>query len=123
MIDELEMMLPEYPGRANHARCFLHTTNLIAKSLLRIFDVDKKKKSSTVAVEIEELSEDSEADEQAMATEIGQDADDVAGLIDLVAEMDPQERVVHEERMQTGLQDHKFHDNPSSCLAQSYRKC
>lgn len=114
MIDELEMLLPEYPGRANHGRCFLHTTNLIAKSLLRIFDVDKKRKRSTVArkgvpVEAEELSEDldedEDEDEQAIAAETegedaGEGADDVAGLIDLVAEMDPNERAAHEERIQ-----------------------
>ena len=30
---------PDYGGPSRHARCFLHTTNLVAKSLLRAFDV------------------------------------------------------------------------------------
>jgi hypothetical protein len=96
MIDELELSLLKYPGRVNHTWCFLHTMNLIAKSLLRIFDTDKKKQSLTTGLEV---------DEWAMAEETeGHDAkkgaDDIEGLVDLVAEMDPMEHMVHEEHIQ-----------------------
>ncbi|KAG2738580.1 hypothetical protein P692DRAFT_201663520, partial [Suillus brevipes Sb2] len=38
MIDQLAVELPNYGGRAGHTRCFLHTVNLVAKSVLREFD-------------------------------------------------------------------------------------
>ena len=102
-------LLPKYPGQANHTQCFLHMTNLIAKSLLYIFDNDKKKQSSTIAgkdiaAELEDLSEGLETDEWVMATETeGHDAkegtDDTEGLVDLVAEMGPKKHIVHEEHI------------------------
>jgi hypothetical protein len=42
MIDELVDLLPNFPGSANRCRCFFHIVNLIAKSLLKQFDVPKK---------------------------------------------------------------------------------
>ncbi|KAG2756745.1 hypothetical protein P692DRAFT_20714526, partial [Suillus brevipes Sb2] len=34
MIEELHETLPDFGGTASHTRCFLHTVNLVAKSLL-----------------------------------------------------------------------------------------
>ncbi|KAG2739687.1 hypothetical protein P692DRAFT_20645156, partial [Suillus brevipes Sb2] len=42
MVDELEILVPEFAGEASHTRRFLHTVNLVAKSLIREFDVSKK---------------------------------------------------------------------------------
>jgi hypothetical protein len=42
MVDKLADILPSFPGRANHTRCFLHTINLVAKLLIKEFDVTKK---------------------------------------------------------------------------------
>ncbi|KAG1831813.1 hypothetical protein EV424DRAFT_1272437, partial [Suillus variegatus] len=42
MIEDLAALVPEFAGSASHTRCFLHTINLIAKSLIREFDVAKK---------------------------------------------------------------------------------
>ncbi|KIK31982.1 hypothetical protein CY34DRAFT_36103, partial [Suillus luteus UH-Slu-Lm8-n1] len=42
MVDKLEILVPECVGEASHTRCFLHTVNLAAKSLIREFDVLKK---------------------------------------------------------------------------------
>jgi len=42
MVDKLAMLIPEFEGEASHTRCFLHTINLVAKSLIREFDVSKK---------------------------------------------------------------------------------
>ena len=109
MIDELQKVLPEYGGRVSHARCFLHMTNLIAKSLISMFDVKKKKNASwleepsnddQLAREIEELGEDLDQDEQAMVAEtegsnVKEGADDTEGLVDLTEEMEPEERAVH----------------------------
>ncbi|KAG1852960.1 hypothetical protein C8R48DRAFT_563910, partial [Suillus tomentosus] len=38
MIDELSTALPNFGGKASHTRCFLHTVNLVAKSLLHEFE-------------------------------------------------------------------------------------
>ncbi|KAG1782402.1 hypothetical protein EV702DRAFT_925011, partial [Suillus placidus] len=38
MVDKLAMLVPEFAGEVSHTRCFLHTVNLVAKSLIREFD-------------------------------------------------------------------------------------
>jgi len=48
MIDELVDMLPNFPGQVNHCHCFLHIVNLIAKTLLKQFDVPKKDAESAL---------------------------------------------------------------------------
>ncbi|KAF8657111.1 hypothetical protein AX14_007931, partial [Amanita brunnescens Koide BX004] len=107
MIDELEIALPEYASQASHARCFLHTTNLVAKALIRTFDAKKKKRNDGAASapdELEKLCADSEHDEREMLAQtegsnVEDGEDDVDGLIDITEEMDPRERVAHEERI------------------------
>jgi hypothetical protein len=44
MVNELEDLLPDY-APSNRVRCFTHVLNLIAKSLLKQFDVVKKSKN------------------------------------------------------------------------------
>ena len=41
MIKYLSSSLVDFPGPANQTRCFVHTVNLIAKSILKPFDVRK----------------------------------------------------------------------------------
>ncbi|KIK18569.1 hypothetical protein PISMIDRAFT_14278, partial [Pisolithus microcarpus 441] len=41
MIDELARNVPTFGGKASHTRCFLHIVNLMAKSLIRQFDIKK----------------------------------------------------------------------------------
>ena len=43
MVQYLSDALEEFPGPANQTRCFVHTVNLIAKSILKPFDVRKAK--------------------------------------------------------------------------------
>jgi len=43
MINELVNLLPSFPGQPNQTRCFLHIINLVAKSVIRQFDVTKGK--------------------------------------------------------------------------------
>jgi hypothetical protein len=43
MIQYLGDALDEFPGPANQTRCFVHTVNLIAKSILKPFDGRKAK--------------------------------------------------------------------------------
>ncbi|KAG2335775.1 hypothetical protein BDR05DRAFT_839298, partial [Suillus weaverae] len=42
MVENLAAEVPAFGGATSHMRCFLHTVNLIAKSLIRKFDVTKK---------------------------------------------------------------------------------
>ncbi|THU93380.1 hypothetical protein K435DRAFT_598906, partial [Dendrothele bispora CBS 962.96] len=38
MIESLEDKIRDWAGRANRTRCFAHIINLVAKSLLKLFD-------------------------------------------------------------------------------------
>jgi hypothetical protein len=46
MIETLEVLIDDFPGAANQTRCFLHILNLVVKSILRQFDLPKKKDHS-----------------------------------------------------------------------------
>ncbi|TFK79584.1 hypothetical protein K466DRAFT_467901, partial [Polyporus arcularius HHB13444] len=43
VIDVLAERLPDFRGKLDRGRCFDHIVNLCAKSVLKPFDVDKKK--------------------------------------------------------------------------------
>ena len=43
MTDELSVLLEEFPGSVNRTHCFTHILNLVAKSILKQFDVPKTK--------------------------------------------------------------------------------
>jgi hypothetical protein len=42
MINELAEMIPDFPGPANQMRCFAHILNLIAKTIIKQFDIPKR---------------------------------------------------------------------------------
>lgn len=68
MVDKLEDLLPNFGGTASHTRCFLHTVNLIAKSLLREFDMTRLDNvAEDEDVELVDLSADVEREESDMA--------------------------------------------------------
>src|ERR1700678_2738227 len=81
MVESLADRLDNFPGAASQTRCFLHILNLTAKSVIRQFEVPKKKKSK-------EDSQDNDDDNftevmeelQALSVEIEDDEplDDVA---------------------------------------------
>jgi len=41
MIEELADLLCDFPGETNQTRCFTHILNLIAKSIIKQFDILK----------------------------------------------------------------------------------
>jgi hypothetical protein len=43
MIEYLSSILDDFPGPANQTCCFVHTVNLIVKSILKPFDVRKQR--------------------------------------------------------------------------------
>lgn len=46
MIDRLVDGIPSFGGLRSRKRCFAHIVNLVAKSLLRLFDQPKKQKKN-----------------------------------------------------------------------------
>lgn len=74
MIRELEILVPTFGGSANHTRCFLHVVNLIAKMLIRQFDIRKEEADRALkdAMELEELTQGTDEEE---LISIGQDLD------------------------------------------------
>jgi hypothetical protein len=88
MIDELVDLLPNYPGAANRCRCFLHVVNLVAKSLLKQFEVPKKDVDAALDAaeqELLELAAGADMEELVTVAERGlgnnEDADDMNGWV------------------------------------------
>jgi hypothetical protein len=55
MIEELGEILPAFPGQANRTRCFAHIINLIAKSVIKQFDIPKARVGGTPDNRVDEL--------------------------------------------------------------------
>lgn len=63
MVDCLELILPNLDGSRALTRCFAHVINLVAKSLLKLFDVKKKPKKKAGEEDGEEGDDRDEDDE------------------------------------------------------------
>jgi hypothetical protein len=77
MIDALECSLDDYPGDANHARCFNHVIALVAKRMTQQFDVAKGAANAALdeaEKELRELAKGIDIDKMLMRAK--QDADD-----------------------------------------------
>lgn len=101
MVDGLKDLLPDFGGAASHTQCFLHTVNLITKSLLREFNVTKKadarETNDDVAsdmsdTEFTDLSNEVER-ENASANVDEELPDNEEGWVDEVALLDQDERI------------------------------
>ena len=89
MVRELSDKVPAFRGITTHTRCFLHTVNLVAKSL--IWEFDTKKQDADQALAEEELSmEIEENDGMIDDGDTAEDNDD--GLIDEVELLDDTEQ-------------------------------
>lgn len=98
MVEALGGELPDYGGPSGHARCFLHTTNLVAlKSLLRAFDVKRGNQLADVEMTVEELRLIRDMEEMADTVELDgnvrDDAvdDNLDGLVDENDQLSPEE--------------------------------
>ncbi|TFY78228.1 hypothetical protein EWM64_g5785 [Hericium alpestre] len=101
MIQELERLLPEFPGETNHTRCFAHIVNLVAKSLLKQFDTKKggAGADSGAEAELDVLAEDIDIEDMqmhlenaAVAAEGDEVIDEEEGWVDEVAELTADEK-------------------------------
>jgi hypothetical protein len=78
MILQLEELIDEFKGEESQTRCFTHILNLIAKSVIRQFDVPKAQADKVfdeVTTALMELAGNIDAKEQEMA-ESRDDSDD-----------------------------------------------
>ncbi len=98
MIDSLAQRLPEFCGKYSRARCFDHIVNLCAKSVLRPFDIEKKRQGQAVKAaekEIEALLADIDLYQGGLDLPAGVDGgddDNEDGFVDEREEMDEEER-------------------------------
>lgn len=101
MIDELAELIDEFPGKANHMRCFTHVLNLVCKSVLRQFDVPKAKQGDTLdeaAQALATLAKDLDVEEAAAKDADEEDLeDDEQGWIDECEAMSDDERAMLDE--------------------------
>jgi hypothetical protein len=92
MIDELSHLIPSYPGDASQARCFNHVVALVAKSVVRQFDVPKGQAEEALDEaerELREMAEgiDIEDDKTQYEWEASEDDENGDGWIDEVAKL------------------------------------
>lgn len=102
MIEELALWVPKFEGDYNCVCCFAHIINLIAKSLLRQFDVQKGKELQLeVDDDVQELlklvegleEEEAEAAKEKVQEEVNlKELDDDEVWVDEVALLDVDEQ-------------------------------
>src|ERR1700735_611497 len=105
MVGELSTLLRDFPGEANRTQCFLHIVNLVAKQLLKQFDVPCKDADSALneaEKELFNLAAGVDIEELVTAAERGaragsEDNDDMDGWVDEMEELDAEEHAVLKE--------------------------
>lgn len=81
MLEEMAVILPDFGGTAAHTRCFLHTVNLVAKSLLRQFDEPKSRDDDHEKSDDDEPNVDGHSENERMDSDV-LPGDDVDGFVD-----------------------------------------
>jgi hypothetical protein len=95
MIAALEKQIGAFPGAANRTRCFAHVLNLVAKSIIKIFDVPMAEAEGALSNAQKELArfanevevDDDEGAGANMDRGDDEDDDDIDGWIDEHADM------------------------------------
>jgi hypothetical protein len=101
MIDSMAEIIKGFPGEENRVQCFNHIINLVSKSLLRLFEVSKKKRGSEVEVDEVEVAlrelasdldlKDMEMQRDAFATGGDAGVDDDNDVVDEILKMSNEE--------------------------------
>jgi hypothetical protein len=105
MVIELSHLVENFLGEANRTQCFAHIINLVAKSLLKQFDVPKKKADEAIDEAEQTLAELAEGlDIEELMTRLdtvgGDDGcadDDDEGLVNEVARLSEEEQAALSE--------------------------
>ncbi len=86
MTEELGNLLPEFQGDYSYTRCFLHILNLVAKAMLKQFNIAEVKDPETLVDddvrELAELAEELAEEERATAGELQQEEGENAGELE-----------------------------------------
>jgi hypothetical protein len=110
MIEELADLLDSFPGAANQTRCFTHVLNLVAKSIIKQFDVPKSQAGQALdeaAEALATLAVDLDLEEILSRTQDDNEPDDletaddnVEGWADLRNELSEEDKKVLDESLQ-----------------------
>ena len=116
MVDKLADLLEDFPGESNRTRCFTHIINLVAKSIIKPFDVpkaqanevldDAAKELAALAIDLdieEQISQESHSGEGDGNVSHGGDDDEddnLEGWSDVRAEFSDEEREVLDKSLQ-----------------------
>ena len=98
MVAELAELLKTFPGGANRTRCFTHILNLIARSMIRQFDLPKSQADAALDAtdqELADLAEElngEEVDDRDLEVEDDTEDDDVEGWVDEYEQMTEEDR-------------------------------
>lgn len=84
MVSHMSGLLPGFDGELSCIRCFAHVLNLVAKSLIRQFDVNADKPEDAGAEDEAQLAE-----LRALAEDL--DAEEVVAQVEIEAEMDKED--------------------------------
>ena len=109
MIEELADLLDDFPGEANRTRCFMHILNLVAKSIIKQFDVPKASADEVLddaAKELATLAVDPDIKEKISREDPPGDGEDDADEEDNVDDvrdgLSSEEREALDESLATG---------------------
>jgi hypothetical protein len=96
MVEDLEFMLEDYPGEAARARCFLHIVSIVAKTIVKQFDIPKKNSKDPVDIlnqELYKLAEGTEEeDAQTLSERVDSEEDDEAVADELAGDLNEEDR-------------------------------
>ncbi|KAF8808862.1 hypothetical protein BYT27DRAFT_7095431 [Phlegmacium glaucopus] len=91
MIQELSVLVEEFPGAANQTRCFLHILNLVVQSIIKKFDLPKAQEDilGKAKTELFNLAGNIQPEELQSQQETNSDEDDdnTEGWVDECEEM------------------------------------
>jgi hypothetical protein len=109
MINELTDLLNKFPGAANRTRCFAHIINLVAKSIIKQFDVpkadpnevldDAAKELATLATDLD-IEERSAQESRWFEDDDENEDDSLDGWADVRSELSDRERKALDESLQ-----------------------
>ncbi|KAI6098561.1 hypothetical protein F5141DRAFT_1010816 [Pisolithus sp. B1] len=88
MTNELGYRMLEFEGQTSWIWCMLHVRNLVAKTMVRQFDLPRNQEMGELGTELAEWAD--EDDYSAMATDI--DDNDDKGWVDEVTELTAEEQ-------------------------------
>jgi hypothetical protein len=98
MTDELELLIEQFNGQASRTRCILHVGNLVAKTMIKQFDVPRSRQGEELGQnekDLRALADGVDVEDYEMVGTIGKDPekdDDTDGWVDEITLLSVQEK-------------------------------